>query len=189
MRGPEQLEGQAGAATAGEPVDHAVGLVATGVMADLGPPAGDDDGEAPDAFLAFVARVAAGRPTPADVHRLAAACAGWIEGDGESLEDLLGAPRTRAQRDRLFRDRALLAAVPLVQANGPWTTAVALHAAWRRFITRGDWRRWRDLPRPPAHADELGRCLFWASRHNGGDFLTVRQVYRVIRHRHFPARI
>lgn len=144
--------------------------------------AGDDD-ETVQAWLRFTLRVASGSPTPADLDKLSFAFSQYLAStDGEAMEVLLGIPCTRDKRLQLMRNLWLGRAVALLERPGPWMKAVELEGHWKRFVTRGGWRRWRDQAEPPACADELERVLFWATRYNDGDFLSARQIDRVIRH-------
>lgn len=115
----------------------------------------------------------------ATLEELAAALHRWASGlDERPLEVVLGVGSIRERR-RAMRDTWVRRAMSALPAAGPWTAALALEAAWSRFVTRGPWLRWRELDAPPADADELDVALWHATRLSAGEPLTARQIARI----------
>lgn len=56
----------------------------------------------------------------------------------------------------------------------------ALDNELHQFITRGAWVHWSIHASPPDDASELRTALFHVAKANNGDFLSARQIYRVI---------
>ena len=121
------------------------------------------------------------KPRDSDEAWLQSAIDTWLKAEGSlSLDRCFGV--TYAGWCRFQRDEALRKAARLIDADGCTTGAQRLKAEWDRFISRGAWSAWRDDGQPPPDASLLGQALFWATRYNRSDSLTVRQIERIVRH-------
>lgn len=106
----------------------------------------------------------------------------WVEdSSARPLEAYLALPTTAARRHRYRRDKWLTRAARQLDAPGPWSLAHALKEELDMFASRGPWLAWCDDGAPPEGASELRTALFYAMRFNGGDDLSVRTLFEVVR--------
>jgi hypothetical protein len=127
------------------------------------------------------ARLVAGQVDGEVLRWLGRGCARWSRADGaQTLERCLGLMSTPGQRRRRRRN-ALLQQVAAELPDDGTPVARRVHAAWETFLSRGPWRAWRDLDAPPAGAAELHAGLFWLSKLNDGDILSVWHIGDLLR--------
>ena len=127
------------------------------------------------------ARLVAGAIDPEVLAWLQGGGAAWGRADGaQPLERCLGLMSTPGQRRRRRRN-ALLQQVAAELPDDGTPVARRVHAAWEVFLSRGPWRAWRDLDAPPAGAAELHAGLFWLSKLNDGDILSVWHIGDLLR--------
>lgn len=138
-------------------------------------------GERPDGFTS-IERLRAVAGHIAEVAEHLRAIDRWVEdGNARPLEAYLALPNTAARRRRYRRDKWLTRAARQLDAPGPWSLAQALKEELDMFASRGPWLAWRDDGAPPEGASELRTALFYAMRFNGGDDLSVRTLFEVVR--------
>jgi len=129
----------------------------------------------------LAARLVAGQVDAEVLRWLQRGGAAWARADGaQTLERCLGLTTTPGQRRRRRRN-ALLQQVAAELPDAGTPVARRVHAAWETFLSRGPWRAWRDLDAPPAGAAELHAALFWLSKLNDGDTLSVWHIADLLR--------
>ncbi|MDP1649652.1 MAG: hypothetical protein Q8M01_15830 [Rubrivivax sp.] len=132
---------------------------------------------------ALAARLARGEVDAEALRWMRDGFAAWSRAGGEvSLERCLRLRSTPFQRRVRQRNAWLSELARLVDAEpGEGPIARRVHGAWESFLSRGPWRSWRDLDTPPAGAAELHVALYWCSKFNDGDSLSVWHIHDLLR--------
>jgi hypothetical protein len=133
---------------------------------------------APDA-LDRLARIAAGRLTPADMRWLSAGARAFLDASGQApLEQCLRLPTTPARVRRAKRDAALLQ-LGEGMSGRPWNDALQLADELEQFATE-QWTTWCARRAPPLEASERDQLLFRVLVLTRGRPMGERQIARVL---------
>lgn len=110
----------------------------------------------------LLAALASGKLSKDVVDSLFLAAQSWLANGGRfPMERYLWLPATGLKLRNASRDLWLREAAALIQIEGPFSKAAALHRQLNDFVTRGAWQSWKELPQPPEGASELRRALFF----------------------------
>lgn len=116
----------------------------------------------------------------------------WKSGGTVPMERCFRLPSTPGQMARVRRNAWIVRAsrvlamtpqaVPGDATNQPSDTRTARSLAHELdvFVQRGGWPQWRHLPRPPADASQLRRCLFFIAKNGDGKALSAKQIERIM---------
>lgn len=130
-----------------------------------------------------VSRLAAFRPTWADLQWICSAFAGYVTADfAVPVERCLHLPKTYEGTRKARRNRWLCEAARHIDETRPGPGSKRLQEAWDAFLSRGPWNAWRGDSEPPEGASALNTALFHASVHNRGESLVARSIEREVRH-------
>jgi len=133
--------------------------------------------------IAALQRFASGRPLPSDVAWMCKGVSGYVNCAGlVPLERCLQLPRTPNSRRIDLRNNWLREVARLLDRDKKWAGCAEIEVRWTAFVTRGNWRLWRDQAAPPIEIDDIEKALFYATRHNKGRVLNHRQIVRVCGH-------
>ena len=123
-----------------------------------------------------------GKWTPEVRAWLQSALAALINAGGAvPLERCLRLPMTPAKWRQLMRNYWLLNAIEASGQESLWMACVEVSDALAAFLSRGPWHAWRSLQDPPAGTPVFRSALFYVAKHNGGEPLSPRHVYRIAR--------
>lgn len=121
------------------------------------------------------------RRDQASMDDLWLAAQSWLGNGGTaSMNRFLPLPTTSGKLKQTARDLWHRKAACLLDADLPSARAAALHRELTVFFSRGAWRSWAELQRPPEDASELRKCLFFAVKFNDKEVLSERQIYRIL---------
>lgn len=132
--------------------------------------------------MQFAEMLAAGKSHPQAIAWVQKSLAAWINTGGSvAIERCMHLPRTES-RIRLARRNVWLAkAVGAMDKESLWLRCKALSERLDQFLSRGDWRKWRERSDPPAGADPFLAALFYIARGTAADEgLSARQMYRIL---------
>ena len=130
---------------------------------------------------ALLEDIASDRRSQAAQDSLWLAAQSWLACGGRvSMNRFLALPATGPKLTQATRNYWIRRAAAMLPGDGPYPRAQNLHHELLTFATRGAWRSWRELAAPPEDASELRAALFWVLKHNDGDTLSERQIYRAL---------
>src|SRR5674476_438757 len=105
-------------------------------------------------------RVAAGRFDEWVLVTLQRGFAAFVNAGGAAaLERCLRLPKSNVSFRKAQRDLWLAEVVRSTEGKSPWARYVAASAALDAFLSRGQWRAWRDMQDPPAGTSNLRTAL------------------------------
>lgn len=127
--------------------------------------------------------VAAGKFSESVCDALQRGFAAFVDAGGDvPLERCLRLPTSTARFRLTQRDRWLAEVARSTEGKTPWARYVATSAALDAFLSRGQWRVWRDTQDPPAGTSNLRVALFYTAKFNDGEGLSPKQVERRVGH-------
>lgn len=130
--------------------------------------------------IELLGRVATGTFDALALKWVQRAMAAYMRAGGEvQLELCFGLPNTTTRRRLMQRNAWLAEAAKHIPSTSSWLGAVELAAELDRFLSRGVWNAWRDLPAPPEGASGLRTALYHVAKANAGKSLSVKQVHRI----------
>lgn len=133
--------------------------------------------------LNLAGQIAAGTLDDAAIKWITKGFSAWVCGGGAiPLERCLHLPKTERKVRLAERNYWLAKAAMETNSPSPWAAAVRVQDELGTFISRGPWRVWSGLDKPPAGASELRTALFHVAKINRGRPLTARQISRCIGH-------
>lgn len=130
---------------------------------------------------ALLEALATNRPTKAALRALWAAAVAWVEGGAAvPIERHARMPTTASALLNAKRNSWLCRAADLMPGASAYARSQEVERELQRFITRGAWAHWSQHRTPPGDASDLRAALFHIAKANNGDYLSARQIYRII---------
>lgn len=94
----------------------------------------------------------------------------------------MGLPATPKKMALMRRNFYLAEAAQQIDCESSWQGAVILASELDKFLSRGNWRSWRELAAPPPEASRLRAALFHVAKAHAGRQLSPKQVDRIVGH-------